>query len=117
MNTVEEKQACTFAMLCHLLSLTTFIGIPFGNIIAPLIMWLVKKNDFPFVDEQGKESLNFLISMTIYGIIAGILCFIIIGIPLLGLLVVLDIIFVIIASVKSSNGESYRYPMTLRLIK
>ncbi|MCF8070028.1 MAG: DUF4870 domain-containing protein [Desulfobacterales bacterium] len=117
MTTDEEKQACTFAMLCHLLALTTFIGIPFGNIIGPLIMWLVKKNDFPFVDEQGKESLNFQISMTIYGILSGILCLLLIGFVLLGILVILDIIFIIIASVKVSNGESYRYPMTLRLIK
>ena len=71
----EEKNVTTWAMLCHLSALSTYIGVPFGHIILPLIIWLIKKDASPFIDEQGKESLNFQISMTIYGIIAGILCF------------------------------------------
>jgi len=112
----DEKQVRMWGMLCHLTALIGFIGIPFGHLLGPLVVWLVKKNDDPFIDEQGKESLNFQISMTIYGIIAAFLVLILIGIPLLIALAVADVILVVIASVKTSNGEPYRYPLTIRLI-
>src|ERR1700680_445708 len=73
-----QSEARTWAMLCHLSSISGFIGVPFGHIVGPLIVWLVKKDQFPLVDDQGKESLNFQISMTIYGIVAGVLCFVLI---------------------------------------
>ncbi|MDM8549366.1 DUF4870 domain-containing protein [Desulfobacterales bacterium HSG2] len=120
MNQEEEeknKKANLWAMLCHLTALSTYIGILFGNIIVPLIIWLVKKDEFPFVDEQGKESLNFQISVTIYGIIAGLLCFVFIGFVLLAVIVIADIVLVIIATVKTNKGEGYEYPFSLRLIK
>ncbi len=113
----ENKKANMWAMLCHLTALSTYIGIPFGHIIAPLVIWLIKKDEFPFVDEQGKESLNFQISMTIYGIAAWILCFILIGFVLLPVVLVADIVFIIIATVKTNKGEAYRYPFTIRFIK
>jgi hypothetical protein len=113
----DDKEAQKWGMLCHLLALAGFVGIPFGNIIGPLVVWLLKKSDYPFVDEQGKESLNFQISMTIYGIVAAFLIFVIIGIFLLIGLVIADLVLVIIASVKTSNGESHRYPLTIRFIK
>lgn len=106
-----------WAMLCHLSAFAGFIGIPFGNIIGPLIIWLIKKDTMPLVDDQGKESLNFQISMTIYGIISGILALIVIGFFLLLALVVLEVVFIIIASVAANKGERYRYPLTIRFIK
>jgi uncharacterized Tic20 family protein len=104
-------------MLCHLTALAGFIGIPFGHILGPLVVWLLKKNDYPSVDEQGKESLNFQISLSIYGIISALLIFVMVGIFLLIVLILADLILVIVASVKTSNGESYRYPLTIRFIK
>lgn len=113
----EEKKAQTWGMLCHLTALSAFVGIPFGHLIGPLVIWLIKKNDYPFVEEQGKESLNFQISMTIYAIIAGLLCFILIGFALLAVLLVAELILVIKASVRVSNGQEYRYPYTIRFLK
>ena len=113
----DEKQARNWGMLCHLSALAAFLGIPFGHLLGPLVVWLVKKNEYPFVDEQGKESLNFQISVTIYAMPLVILVFVLIGIPLLIALLIGDVIFVIIAAVKASNGESYRYPLTIRFIK
>ncbi len=113
----DEKQAHKWGMLCHLTALAGFVGIPFGNIIGPLVVWLLKKGDYPFVDGQGKESLNFQISVTIYGIVAALLIFVVIGIFLLIGLVIADLVLVIIASVKASSGESYHYPLTIRFIK
>jgi uncharacterized Tic20 family protein len=113
----DEKKAQNWGMLCHLIALVGFIGIPFGHLLGPLVVWLLKKNDYSFVNEQGKESLNFQISMTIYVFFAIILLIIKVGIVLLVGLAIADLILVIIASVKTSNGEYYRYPLTIRLIK
>lgn len=113
----DLKEEKTFAMLCHLTALAAFIGVPLGHILGPLVVWLLKKNEYPSVDEQGKESLNFQISMTIYGIAAALLIFVFIGIFLLIGLAVTDLVLVIIASVKTSNGEPHRYPLTIRFIK
>jgi len=112
-----NNPANTWAMLCHLLGLCALIGIPFGNILGPLVVWLVKRKEFDFVDEQGKEALNFQISITVYGIIAAMLIVVLIGWFLLIALAIADIVFIIIASMKANDGESYRYPYIFRLIK
>ncbi len=116
MAKMDEKQEKTWAMLCHL---GTFAGliIPFGHIIAPLVIWLIKKEESPFVEDQGKESLNFQISLTIYFFVASILTFILIGFVLLPALAIFAIIMVIIASVKANDGEKFRYPLCIRFIK
>ena len=113
----DNKQANTWGMLCHLTALSLFIGIPFGNIIGPLVIWLVKKDEYPFVEEQGKESLNFQLSMTIYALASLLLCMIAIGFFLLAAIVIVEFVLVIMASVKASNGESYKYPITIRFFK
>ena len=113
----KVKEERNWAMACHLTGLSSLIGVPFGNIIVPLIIWLIKKDEFPFVAEQGKESLNFQISMTIYAIVAGILCMIGIGFFLLAALVIVDLIFVINAAVKATKGEGYKYPLAIKFIK
>jgi uncharacterized Tic20 family protein len=92
-------------MLCHLSALAGFIGVPLGNIIGPLIIWLVKKDEIPFVDLQGRESLNFQISMTIYGTVAGFLVWIFVGWILLAVLAVVNIVLVIIASVRAAGAR------------
>lgn len=107
----------TVAMLCHLLSFTVFIGFPLGNILAPLILWLVKKDEDAFVDSTGKEVLNFQISVTIYGIICALSFLIFIGVVLLPLLVIAAIIYTIIGALKAKEGELYRYPFTIRFLK
>ena len=112
-----QSEARTWAMLCHVSALTGFIGIPFGHLIGPLIFWTIKKDQFPLVDDQGKESLNFQLSMTLYGIVAGILCFVLIGIPLLIALLIADVVLVIIASVEANQGHLYRYPITIRFFR
>jgi uncharacterized Tic20 family protein len=117
MEITPSKDERTWAMLCHFSALLIFVGIPFSNILAPLIIWLIKKEEMPFVEDQGKEVLNFQISMTIYLLISGILCFILIGIPFVIGLVIFNVIITIIAGIKANDGKSYQYPINLRLIK
>jgi len=88
-----------------------------GHLLGPLIVWLVKRGDSPEIDANGKESLNFQISMLIYDAIAAILCIVLIGIPILIGLWILNTVLVIIASIQASEGKFYRYPITIRLIK
>ncbi|MCK6620097.1 MAG: DUF4870 domain-containing protein [Calditrichaceae bacterium] len=109
----DEKM---WAMLCHL---STFAGyvIPFGNIIAPLLIWIMKKEEFPLANDQGKEVLNFQISFMIYLAIALLLIIVVIGIALAIALVLFEIIITIIAAVNAYDGARYRYPMTIRFIK
>jgi hypothetical protein len=107
----------TWCVLCHASALLGLFFHFLGHLLGPLIVWLVKRGDSPEIDEHGKESLNFQLSMLIYDAIAVILCFVLIGIPILILLWVLNTIFVIVASIQASDGKLYRYPLALRLIK
>ena len=104
-------------ILCHASALLgVFFHFP-GHLIGPLIVWLAKRDDSPQIDAHGKESLNFQLSMTLYGIVAGILCFVLIGIPLLIALLIADVVLVIIASVEANQGHLYRYPITIRFFR
>jgi hypothetical protein len=109
----EEKQ---WALFAHLSALIGFI-IPFGSIIGPLIIWQIKKNEMPFVDDQGKEALNFQITMAIAAIACIVLMVVLIGFLLIWIVGLLDLIFIIIAALAANNGQAYRYPFTLRLVK
>ena len=110
------KDERTWAMLSHFSAFTGLL-FPFGNFLAPLIIWLIKKDEMPFVEDQGKEVLNFQISMTIYLLISGILCIILIGIPILIGMVIFCFIITIIAAISANDGKFYRYPINLKLIK
>jgi uncharacterized Tic20 family protein len=106
-----------WAVFCHLGGFALYV-LPFmlGNVIVPLVLWLMKRNESAYIDEHGREALNFQISVTIYAIGAGILAFVLIGFALLAALGVFHFVLMVIASVRASQGEPYRYPLTLRLI-
>lgn len=108
--------ATTWAMFCHLSGFLGFI-FPLGNIIAPLIIWGLKRHEFPYLSEQGKEAINFQISITIYYIVAAVLVLLVIGLLLLAILTVFQIIAMIIASVESANGRPYKYPLSIRFLR
>ena len=114
---MPDRDTRMWAMFCHLAGLALLIGIPAANILGPLIIWQIKKEQHPFIDAHGKESMNFQISMFIYGLVAGLLIFVCVGMVLLPAVIVADIIFVIIAGIKANDGQAYRYPLTIRFIK
>lgn len=117
MAKMDEKQERTWAMVCHLAGLAIFVIPFFGNIIGPLVVWLIKKDESSFVDDQGKESLNFQISITIYSLVSCLLLVVGIGFLLLGALGVIFIVLIIIAAIKANEGEKFRYPLILRLVQ
>lgn len=113
---IKPDSAHLWNVLCHASALVGLI-IPFGFLLGPFIVWLIKKDEFPSVDSNGKEALNFQLSCLLYGIISGVLVIIAIGFFLLIIIAAADLILVIVASVKISNGENFRYPLTIRFLK
>ncbi|MFO8000532.1 MAG: DUF4870 domain-containing protein [Marinilabilia sp.] len=111
--TPDEKN---WGMYCHLAGFAGLL-MPFGNVIGPLVIWILKKEEYPFVDLEGKEALNFQITVAIAGVIAGLLSVVLIGIPLLIAIAVLAIVFMIKAIMETNEGRPYRYPFNLRLVK
>ena len=111
-----SKEDRTWAMVVHLSAFAGHI-FPFAHIIAPLVVWLVRRETSAFVDEHGKEAVNAQITFTIYAAISVALCFVLIGIPLLGALYIANFILVIVAAVAANEGKTYRYPFIIRLVK
>ena len=103
----------TYLMLMHLSQFAGFL-LPVAGFVAPIIMWVTNKENNASVDLHGKNIINFMISYAIY---AAVLCITIIGIPVAIVLGVLYLLFVILASVKASNGEYWKYPLSIQFIK
>ena len=112
---ITDPMERQWGMFTHLAALATFV-IPFGHIVGPLIIYLIKKDEYPFVADQGKEVLNFQITWTLILIVSGILAFVVIGIFLLIGFGIAWLVLVILGVSKANQGEHYRYPMTIRFI-
>ena len=105
-----------WAMFCHF---AAFFGLifPFGNLLGPLIVWQLKRESDPFIDAQGKEALNFQITVSIAAVICFVLMLLLIGFALLTLLGIGALVLTIIAGIKANEGVAYRYPFTWRMVK
>ena len=116
---VINKDARMWAMFCHLAGLFALFPIVpvIGGVIGPLIVWQMKKDDSPFIDEQGKEAVNFQISILIYFLVSILLCIVCVGAFLVAAIIFFFFVFLLIAAVKANNGYHYRYPLTIRFIK
>lgn len=116
MNNNISKEERQWAMFCHLAALAGFV-IPFGNIIGPLVLWVLKKDESAFIDYHGKEALNFQISFSIYLIVSVILIILLIGILLTVIVATLGVVFLVVAALKANDGVYYTYPATIRFVK
>jgi uncharacterized Tic20 family protein len=103
-------------MVAHLAAFAFFI-CPFGNLLGPLIVWLIKRDQSPFVADQGREALNFNISVLLAGLLCALLAFVLIGVLLGVMLFMFWLVMAIVAGIKANEGVRYRYPFTLRLVK
>ncbi len=113
MSYSEEKN---WALFSHL-GVFAGIFIPFGNILTSLIIWQINKEKSEFITDHAIEALNFKISMMIIYFICGLLCIVLIGIPMIIAAFVVDVIFSIKGAIKASEGEYYDYPFNFRFIK
>jgi uncharacterized Tic20 family protein len=107
-----------WAMALHLSQLAHFVVIvPLAGVIAPILIWQLKKGEFPSLDAHGKIVVNWLISAFIYCIVSALLLVILIGIPLLVVLGILAVVFPIIGGIKASSGEVWKYPLSISFLK
>lgn len=112
-----SKDEQNWAMLCHLSALAGFV-VPFGNLLGPLVVWLLKRAEMPLVERHGREALNFQITVSIAAVISFLLMFVLIGFVLIAIVGITALVLTVMAAVKVSNGElDYRYPWSLRLLK
>ncbi len=107
----------TWGMIAHLSAFAVFVFPLGGNIIAPLIVWLARRDTSAFVDAEAKEALNFNISVSLGWIVCGLLTFVLVGIPLGVILFLGWLLMTILAAIKASEGRGYRYPISLRLVR
>ena len=139
-----SPEETSHAAIIHISALSSLIGIPFGSIVGPLITWMIWRAQSKFVDENGKEAINFNLSILLYQflvVIIGLIMFLspilnmaatdeatslgmILSLPGLwlfvtgiGLLSLIRIVLILVATIKAGNGEMFRYPLTIRLIK
>lgn len=110
------KEERNWAVILHLSILLGFV-IPWAGFVAPFVIWLLKKNDSDYLDRQGKEVMNFLISVVIVSLIGLVLVVVLIGIAILGALTIASVALSIYAAIKVSDGEDFRYPYILRLLR
>jgi uncharacterized Tic20 family protein len=115
-NKVLTESERNWAMLCHLAALAGFF-FPFGAVIGPLICWLSRRDESVWVYINGRNSLNFQLSMLLYMVLTIPLCFILIGFPILAFLAILKLVCTIIASIRASKGESFKYPLVIPFIQ
>jgi uncharacterized protein len=111
-----DEEIRTTAVVAHL---STFAGlvVPFGSVIGPLAVWLTRRDRGPFIDQAGREALNFGISIAIYGSVLVVAALMLVGIPLLMVGVVAWMVLASLAAVKASQGQAYRYPLTMRFVR
>ncbi len=112
-----DKDAKMWGTFCHLSAVSGFVGVPFGWILGPLIIWLIKKDEIDFVNEEGKEALNFQLTVLIGFAIGAVTTCIGIGVFILVGVAIMDLIFIFIASVKVNTGQHYKYPINIRFFK
>lgn len=112
---IDDKDERMWGMFCHLSALSGFI-IPLGNLIGPLIIYSMKKDEYSFVADQGKESLNFQISVMIYLVSGGVISIFFVGFFLIAAIALASLILSVIASVRANDGEYYRYPLSIKFI-
>ncbi len=114
---IVDRDERMWGMLCHLAAFAGIIIPTAGNIIGPLIVYLLKKDDYEFVNDQGKESLNFQITVTILLFASGVLLILGVGFLLMAIIGIGSLVFTIIAAIKANEGEYYRYPWSIRFLK
>jgi uncharacterized protein len=114
--TPADPNERTMLILMHISPLIGFL-VPFGNIIAPLVFWLIKKDQSPELDRHGKAVINFQITIMLALVVAFILIFVVIGVFLIPIIGLFSLIMIIMGAIDASNGKLFKYPLSLNLIK
>ncbi|MGN6133504.1 MAG: DUF4870 domain-containing protein [Aureliella sp.] len=112
----REQQVRLWGMIMHLSQLANFL-LPVAGFIIPIVIWQMKKNEYPELDAHGKIIANWLLSSLIYGFVSVLLVFVLVGIPLLLALGLAGIVFPIIGGIKANSGEIWKYPLCITFFR
>jgi uncharacterized Tic20 family protein len=112
----SAQQSRQWAMFLHF-SLLAGFAVPLAGLVAPIIIWQVKKAEYPELDVHGKIAVNWILSMVVYAIASALLILVLVGIPLLIALGVLTVVFPIVGGIKANNGEVWSYPLSIQFLK
>lgn len=115
-NITYTQSERDWAMFCHLSAFAGYF-FPFGGIIGPIICWISRKDESAWVDSNGRSSLNFQLSMLLYMVLAIPLCIILVGIPILIFLGLLEVVCIVVASIKAAKGEKFKYPLSIPFLQ
>lgn len=110
----EERQ---WAALAHLSAFLILLVPVIGGLLGPLLVWIFRKDDMPFVRTQGREAINFQISVLVALAVSGLLLFVLVGLVLLPLVLLMNFVLIVVAAIQASDGRDYRYPFNLRLLR
>ena len=111
-----DKDTKLWAMILHLSVFAGYV-VPLAGLIAPIVIWQVKKKDLPQIDAHGKIVVNFIISMVIYAVVSTVLLLVVVGLFLLIALGIIGVVFPIIGGIKANNGEVWKYPLSISFLK
>lgn len=114
---ILKKSDIKSGIILYALPFANLVLPSLGNIVAPFIYWILNKHDSSYINEAGKNVLNFNLSFTLYTYISFILCFVLVGVVLLSVIFFLWLVFSTVALTKARNGEHYHYPLTIKFIK
>jgi uncharacterized protein len=114
---LPDSEARKWAMIVHLAGFLGYLFPVVGNLVGPLLVWQLKKDQHPFIDDQGKEALNFQITVVLSAFLCFLLMAVLIGFLLIGVVVIGAVVLMIIAAIKANEGKVYRYPFCWRLIR
>ena len=116
LNEEHSKDERTWGMFLHLSMLASFV-IPLLGLLAPIVIWQMKKDQLPIIDEHGKNAVNWLISAAIYFAVGFVLWLLLIGIPIVIAVMICSVVFPIMAGIKANNGEVWKYPLTISFLQ
>ncbi len=114
---LRRKEENNWAVLLHLSQFLGYTAVPFIGLAAPIVIWLLMKEQYPALDVHGKNVANWILSSLLYGVIGALSLIIVIGIPILIAVVIMGIIFPIIGAVEASRGNAWKYPLTIEFIR
>jgi hypothetical protein len=112
----DDKDLRTWATLLHLSLLAGYTVVPLAGMIAPIIIWQIKKNELPEIDVHGRNVVNWIISSIIYGAIGFVLTFVIVGWLVFLALYILGIVFPVIGALQANKGIAWKYPLAFNFV-
>jgi len=114
-KSARELQCRQWAMFLHFSLLAGFV-VPLAGLVAPVIIWQIKKTEYPELDVHGKIAANWILSLIVYAVVSALLILVLVGIPLLIALGVLAVVFPIVGGIKANNGETWKYPLSIQFL-